>query len=134
MGLLAGQRPQKLGKISAPGSAPSLQSVKTHLTNAVSSFATSKYHAIAPLPGGAKMWAKLENVVRDMQGAQIITVETDYLYAEFKTKLLGFVDDVEFLHDTTHQKIQVRSASRLGRKDFEVNRKRIEMIRQHLAS
>jgi uncharacterized protein (DUF1499 family) len=134
MGILAGQRPQSLGKISSSGSNPTLQAVKTHLTNAVSSFATTKYHAIAPLPGGVKMWAKLDKVVREMPGAKVIATEPDYLYAEFTTHLLGFVDDVEFLHDGAQQKIHVRSASRLGRKDFDVNRNRIELIRRRLAA
>ena len=39
----------------------------------------------------------------------------------------GFVDDVEFFDDGTA--IQVRSASRLGRRDFGVNRKRVEQLR-----
>ena len=51
----------------------------------------------------------------------------NYLYAEFRSKLLGYVDDVEFFHDGAV--IQVRSASRLGRRDFGVNRKRVEDLR-----
>ena len=52
---------------------------------------------------------------------------TEYLYAEFATPLMGFVDDVEFYCDG--KVIQVRSASRLGYSDLGVNRKRIEEIR-----
>ncbi|HEU4441500.1 MAG TPA: DUF1499 domain-containing protein, partial [Burkholderiales bacterium] len=49
------------------------------------------------------------------------------LYAEFRTPILRFVDDVEFLKagDLLH----VRSASRLGRRDFKANRKRVEQLR-----
>ncbi len=56
-----------------------------------------------------------------------------YLYAEFKSAGLGFVDDVEFALDKKANLIHVRSASRLGVRDFNVNRKRIESIRAQLA-
>ena len=39
---------------------------------------------------------------------------------------MGFVDDVEFLVRRQGGLVHVRSASRLGRRDFGVNRKRIE--------
>jgi uncharacterized protein (DUF1499 family) len=43
--------------------------------------------------------------------------------------LLKFTDDLEFWLDRPASVIQVRSSSRLGRKDFQVNRQRIEAIR-----
>ncbi|WP_234414081.1 DUF1499 domain-containing protein [Ideonella sp. A 288] len=43
--------------------------------------------------------------------------------------LLRFVDDAEFWVDPAAGVVQVRSASRLGRKDLGVNRDRIETIR-----
>ena len=58
----------------------------------------------------------------------IVRDERDYLYAEFRSRLLGYVDDVEFFFDGAA--IQVRSGSRLGRRDFGVNRKRVETIRR----
>ena len=48
--------------------------------------------------------------------------------------MFGFVDDVEFALDQKESLIQVRSASRLGVDDLGANRKRIETIRQRLAS
>jgi uncharacterized protein (DUF1499 family) len=42
------------------------------------------------------------------------------------------VDDVEFFYDGTA--IQVRSAARLGRRDFGVNRKRVEKLRALITS
>jgi len=45
---------------------------------------------------------------------------------------MGFVDDVEFHKDDINQVIHVRSASRLGKSDLGVNRKRVEEIRQQL--
>jgi uncharacterized protein (DUF1499 family) len=44
--------------------------------------------------------------------------------------LLRFVDDVEFLFDDEAKTIHFRSASRTGRSDFGVNRRRMEDIRK----
>jgi uncharacterized protein (DUF1499 family) len=135
MGILTGTRPSRLGKVKAEDGSVRLQPVKTNLTNAVSSFEFQGYHAIAPIAAKnpSADWAKLEKIVRNSPGANVIKAESDYLYAEFTTKLLGFVDDVEFLLDAPKQRIHVRSASRLGRKDFDVNRKRIESIRKQIS-
>jgi uncharacterized protein (DUF1499 family) len=65
-----------------------------------------------------------------MERTNIITETDNYLYAEFTSKLMGFVDDVEFLLDDSAKVIHVRSASRLGQSDLGVNRKRIEAIRE----
>ena len=65
-----------------------------------------------------------------MQGATVIEEKPDYLYAEFRSRLLGFVDDVELLRQGGV--LHVRSASRLGRRDFGVNRKRVEALRKLL--
>jgi uncharacterized protein (DUF1499 family) len=69
-----------------------------------------------------------------MPGARVVEERDDYLRAEFATRWLGFVDDVEFWADPAAGVIQVRSASRLGRKDFGVNRERIEKIRSRWAA
>jgi hypothetical protein len=53
----------------------------------------------------------------------------DYLGVEFITRWLRFVDDSEFWLDPANNAIQVRSSSRLGSRDFGVNRARIEAIR-----
>ena len=84
-------------------------------------------HYIAPLK--ATMVA-LRRAVAAMPRTTVITDRENYLYAEFRSKLLGYVDDVEFFHDGAL--IQVRSASRLGRRDFGVNRKRVEDLRAML--
>lgn len=68
-----------------------------------------------------------------MPRARVVKAETGYLYAEFTSKLMGFVDDTEFYLDARAGVIHVRSASRLGRRDFDVNRERIEHIRAQLA-
>lgn len=92
---------------------------------------------IAPLPLGpdpAATMAQLRQVVSALPGAAVVEQRGDYLYARFTSRWLGFVDDAEFWVDPAAQVIQVRSASRVGRKDFGVNRARVELIRERLAS
>ena len=64
----------------------------------------------------------------------IIEETETYLYAEATSKIMRFVDDVEFLfpNEELVQEVHVRSASRLGYADFDVNRLRIESIRAKL--
>ena len=76
--------------------------------------------------------AKLKGAIESLGKTKIITATDNYLYAEFTSALMGFVDDVEFLVDDGAKVIQVRSASRLGESDLGVNRKRIETIRTQL--
>ena len=84
-------------------------------------------HYIAPIKGE---FSQVRKAVESMPGSTVIEEKANYLYAEFRTPLLRFVDDVEFL--LQDGVIHVRSASRLGRRDFGVNRKRIESLRRIL--
>lgn len=94
------------------------------------------YAEIAPLAlvggSGAATLERLKAVVSAMPGARVVESRADYLYATFETKMLKFVDDVEFWFDPAGNVVQVRSASRLGKKDFGVNRARVEAIRRAL--
>ena len=96
-----------------------------------------QYSDIAPLPlrgDGHATIAKIRGVVAAMDGAKIVKNNPDYLYAQYTTTLMKFVDDVEFWYDPTARVIQVRSASRVGKGDIGVNRKRIEAVRAALAA
>ena len=102
--------------------------------NCVSSQApdTDVQHKTAPLrytKSPSEAMAALKTVIQGMERTEIIREEDNYLYAEFTSALMGFVDDVEFLLDPNAKVIHVRSASRLGQSDLGVNRKRIEEIR-----
>jgi uncharacterized protein (DUF1499 family) len=95
------------------------------------------YAEIAPLAlrgDGPATIARIKAVVGAMDGAKIIKSEPNYLYAQYTTRLMKFVDDVEFWYDPTAHVIQVRSASRVGKSDLGVNRKRIEAVRAALAA
>ena len=114
-----------------------LAPVRTGYWNAVSSFADTEYHRIVPLDAGADpqaSFAELRRAVAGWPGARIAGETPGYLHAEFRTPLMRFVDDVEFLLDAPAGLIHVRSASRLGRRDFGTNRKRVEAIRAKLPS
>lgn len=126
MGLFSGKRPADLGvhegrfKPAPP------------TPNCVNSQSTEGYSRIAPLAysGDGKIaLARLHALVAALPAARVIDFRSDYVYAEFRSQWLGFVDDVEFYLDEKAAVIHVRSASRLGRKDFGVNRQRIEAIR-----
>jgi uncharacterized protein (DUF1499 family) len=60
----------------------------------------------------------------------VISSRENYLYAECRSRLLRFVDDLELFFDG--RAIHVRSASRLGRRDFGVNRARVEQLRRQI--
>jgi len=91
-----------------------------------------KYAEIAPLlvkGEGPVSIAQIKAIVEGMDGAKVVKSERGYLYAQFTTRLMKYVDDVEFWFDPAANVIQVRSASRVGRGDLGVNRKRIEAVR-----
>jgi len=94
-----------------------------------------KYADIAPLAlkgDGPATLAKIKAIVESMDGAKVVKSEPGYLYAQFTTRLMKYVDDVELWFDPAANAIQVRSASRVGRGDMGVNRKRIEAVRAAL--
>jgi uncharacterized protein (DUF1499 family) len=101
--------------------------------NCVSSQAIDATHKIAPLAytgDGTAALAKVKATIVALPGSKIIIESDNYIYAEFTSGLMGFVDDVEFYDDNAV--IQVRSASRLGESDLGVNAKRVEAVRSGL--
>jgi uncharacterized protein (DUF1499 family) len=103
--------------------------------NCVSSQAGDAEHRIAPLAykgSAADALANLARVIAAQPGTTIVAQHDGYLYATFQTPLMGFVDDVEFVVDPKRSVIDVRSSSRLGNRDFGVNRKRIDTLRAAL--
>jgi uncharacterized protein (DUF1499 family) len=131
MHLLSGRRPNDLG-VRNGLLKPPLATAWNSVSSQAGLHPHTDYHTIAPLRYGGDghaAFARLTAIVTRMPGATIVNAGPDYLYAQFQTRLLKFVDDVEFLLDEPAGVIQMRSASRLGRKDFGVNRKRLEEIR-----
>ena len=90
---------------------------------------------VAPIPFEGDAPAALSaarKAVERMRRATVIRQEGNYLHAEFRSKLMGFVDDVELMFDERSGVLHVRSASRLGRRDYNVNRERVEALRARL--
>ena len=102
--------------------------------NCVCSDATDS-HGIEPLAIAGDpqlMWQRLQDYLAQQRGFTIKQVDDHYLRVEAKTRLLRFVDDVEFELRTGDGVIAVRSASRVGYSDLGANRRRIEKIRKAL--
>ena len=133
MGLFAGRPPSNLG-VTDGRLAPCPRS-----PNCVASQAapTDAAHFIAPIAfkgDAGAAWRALRQTVAASERVKIVEERDGYLRAEFTTKFIGFVDDVELLLDPPARVIHVRSASRLGYRDFGVNRARIEALRTRLAA
>lgn len=133
LGLLRGRMPGDLGardgRLKPPSTTP----------NSVSSQAAlypdnpqRAYAAIAPFPaaeGGPQALERIRRICESMEGAKVVKSDPGYLHVQFETRWMKFVDDTEFWFDPRAGVIHVRSGSRLGRKDFGVNRARVEAIR-----
>lgn len=90
-------------------------------------------HAIEPLFFSGEptvAWGQLQEVIDGMARTKIVTISPGYLHAEFRIAVFGFVDDVECVLRSEDHRIDIRSASRLGRSDLGVNRRRVEKIRK----
>lgn len=135
VGLLQGQPPADLGvqqgRLKPPSTTPNSVSSQAALH---AGHPMRQAAMIAPLqvPGApAEAIARIATAVQALPGATVVTRRDDYLYVQFTTRWLGFVDDAEFWADGSGA-VQVRSASRVGSKDFDVNRARIEQLRARL--
>jgi uncharacterized protein (DUF1499 family) len=129
--MFSGKRPDKLGVRDGR-----LASCGTRL-NCVSSQAQAadaqRYVVPIPFKGTAvEAIAAAREAVESMPRAAVVRHEGNYLHAEFRSKLMGFVDDVEFTYDEQAGVLHLRSCSRLGRRDFNVNRERVEALRSRL--
>jgi uncharacterized protein (DUF1499 family) len=77
--------------------------------------------------------SRLKAVLAGLPRTRVVAEEADYLHAECTSLIFRFVDDLEFSVDRLEKKIHVRSASRVGKYDFGVNRRRVEAIRRAFA-
>ena len=75
---------------------------------------------------------RIRRICEGMPGAKVAKSDPGYLHVQFETRWMKFVDDTEFWFDPRAGLIHVRSASRMGRNDFGVNRARVEAIRARL--
>ena len=138
LGMMRGQTPADLGvkqgKLKGLPPTPNCVSSQADL---YPSHPQRQYANIAPLTlrgDGLTTIATLAGIVESTGGAKLISRAPDYLYVQYTTPLMKYVDDVEFWFDPSSSVIQVRSASRFGKSDLGTNRKRIEDLRAALAA
>ena len=99
--------------------------------NCISTRGGDPEHHMAPLPYRVDRETSRRLVlaiVRAMPRTTVVTEEDLYLHVEFRSRVFGFVDDVEFGFDDGAALIHFRSASRTGYSDLGVNRKRMTAI------
>lgn len=137
LGLLSGRLPEDLGikdgRLKPPSNTENSASSQAAL---YPDHPMRAYAEVAPLAltgDGPATMARLRQLLQAMPGVKIVQDNGDgYLYAQCTTPLMKFVDDLELWFDPVNQVVQVRSASRVGRKDFGVNRQRVEALRAGL--
>ncbi len=89
-------------------------------------------HAIAPITYHTDLDKARETLLKVLSvvpRTEIIEQTDNYILAESKSRIFGFIDDVEFYFPENESVIQMRSASRVGESDLGVNRRRLEQIR-----
>jgi uncharacterized protein (DUF1499 family) len=103
--------------------------------NCVSSQSPDARHAIEPfrLKGDPTTgWNAITGIIENLPRTTIVNATEHYLHAECKSRLFGFIDDLELKLDSETGILYIRSASRTGYYDFGVNRRRVSGMRQIL--
>ena len=95
--------------------------------NCVSSQALKdSQHYIAPIPYQSP--SQIIAILNSQHRTKIIKATDNYIYAQVTSRIMGFVDDLEFYFSPTEPIIHTRSASRLGESDLGANRQRLAQI------
>lgn len=101
--------------------------------NCVSSQAGDAQHHVDPIAASGSqdvVMVDLANAIESMFGGKVVMLDGPYLRAEFTSRVMRFVDDLECYYDEDRGVLEVRSASRIGHSDFNANRKRVEELRE----
>jgi uncharacterized protein (DUF1499 family) len=133
LGMLEGAKPQNLGVQNGlflpPSKTSNSVSSQAHLYREHPQKDNAEIAALKFSGDGAEAMLKLADLLQKLEQTTVVQQGSDYIYAQCRTPLLKFTDDIEFWLDKPNNVIQVRSASRLGQKDFGTNRARVETIR-----
>lgn len=89
----------------------------------------------APLVYNNKNLAELKTIIENVlknDGAEIATKSNNALHAIYTSRVFRFKDDVWFYIDESNQTLHLKSASRTGHYDFNVNQKRLNRLKELL--
>lgn len=102
--------------------------------NCVSSDARDSHRIDAFVPKASidATWTGLIEYLAGIDNVTIVSSTATYIHAESRTRIMRFVEDVEFLLQRDKNEIAVRSASRIGHSDLGANRRRLERYRAAL--
>lgn len=105
--------------------------------NCVSSLADpADPHHVAPLPwrgeGADDALGHARDAAEAMPRTTLVHQDEGWVHLVAVTPLVRFRDDLELQVDPEARVVHVRSASRVGRSDLGVNRRRVERLRQRM--
>ena len=89
--------------------------------------------AALPLPPGPGGFQAVRAAVERLPRTRIVEATAGSLRAECRSRLAGFVDDLELEASPETGLVHVRSAARTGFWDLGVNRRRLERLRRMIA-
>ena len=84
------------------------------------------------VPDAASAWPAVVQAVSELPRSELTVATDNYLRAEVRSAIFGFVDDVEVHLDPDAEVLELRSASRTGYWDLGVNRRRLLELRDTL--
>ena len=100
--------------------------------NCVSTQTKSEKHRMEPLELSTDPQLALDQIksIVNELGGKIVSENENYILAEFRSRIFGFVDDFECLIDEESNPAvaNFRSASRVGHSDMGVNKKRVKRV------
>jgi uncharacterized protein (DUF1499 family) len=103
----------------------------------VSSQETRDPYRIEPLRFAGdpdRAWSVLLDLLRGWPRTRLLEEGAEVARARFRSPVFRFPDNAVFLLDREGKVIHFRSAARWGRRDFDVNRHRMEAIRTAFAA
>jgi uncharacterized protein (DUF1499 family) len=122
------QQPAKTGRLAACPAAPHCVS-----SDMPDDQKTARYIKPLKISGLANVaWDAAVEEILSNDKASIADKSAGYLRAEIVSPWRFYTDDLELRLDVTQRFIHVRSSSRIGYYDFEVNRERVESLRSAL--
>jgi uncharacterized protein (DUF1499 family) len=88
--------------------------------------------AISYTSDASFVMTQILRAVSSMPRSKVVKQDGNYVHVEFRSRIMRFVDDVEFYIDDANKLIHFRSAARMGRGDMGVNRNRMTELAEKI--